>query len=229
VEVSLQRPSQLGRAPIDVAVVIDVLRATSTAAVLLSRGAKELVVLATPDELSLLPEGGGPYLYVSEMSRLAQAGERIDNSPALAATLELGARTPVLITTNGTRALDAAAAKAGEVLAASFLNVSAVAAHLAQSGAGRVALVPAGDFANDDVRAEDDRCAEALQKLLLGERPGLSALAHSCRQDPRVVRRLAKEPTFAADLELCLLPDTFPVVMHYVASRVGHGWLRKKN
>src|SRR5205823_5710625 len=105
---------------------------------------------------------------------LRAPGDRIDNSPVQAEQLVLAGRTPVLITTNGTRALDAAACAAGQVLVASFLNVSAVASYLDRRGARRVTLLPAGDFEKGESRPEDELCADALEMLLAGGRPELA-------------------------------------------------------
>jgi phosphosulfolactate phosphohydrolase-like enzyme len=196
----------------EVAVVIDVLRATSTAAVLLGRGARTLEVAAELADLALAPGA----LIISEHAEAAAHGPRIDNSPVQASALPLDEGRPlVLVTTNGTRALAAAAGAAERVFAASFLNLGATARYLVGSGAARVTLVPAGDFAAAAPHTEDERCADALAALLAGAPVDAAALAASCRDDARVLRRLAREPALAADLDLCLTVDRFPVVMAF--------------
>ncbi len=224
-QVDRHHPARLGDETLDVAVVIDVLRATSTAVVLLAKGAKGLAVVASPAGLSLLSADEGPYLYVSEFSQLAAQGDRIDNSPVQAEQLQLAGRTAVLITTNGTRALDAAASRSTQVLVASFLNVTAVARHLERIKARRVTLLPAGDFEKGETRPEDELCADALEQLLSGGRPDLKSLAEACRNHARIERRILAETGFAADLELCLSSDRYPVVPSYQSRAPGLGWL----
>ena len=61
-------PALLRDQRLDVAVVIDVLRATSTAVVLAARGVDHLVVVATGGEMNrLAPPKSGRYLVFSEI------------------------------------------------------------------------------------------------------------------------------------------------------------------
>lgn len=177
-------PAELEEA-IDTAVVIDVFRATSTASVLLGR-VPEVKFAATPDGLTGEPR----HLVFSELG-LPGA---VDNSPALAGTVALDGRLPLLVTTNGTRALARAAAVARRVLVASFLDAGAVAAHLLAAGAHHVTLVPAGDVGRGERHVEDEACAEALEALLRGEVPAWEALLARCFADPRLARRIEKLP-----------------------------------
>jgi phosphosulfolactate phosphohydrolase-like enzyme len=201
-----------------VAVVIDVLRATSTAAVLLGRGVSRLRV-ATVEEAAALPPDR--HLLVSE--RLPGG---IDNSPALAASLDLETvrgRELVLVTTNGTRALEAAAKLAPRVLAASFLNLSATAKALA--GEPAVTLVPAGDFDGQVAHLEDELCADALAAALAGTPLALGQLFERIRNEPRVLRRLQREPILQGDLELALTADLHPIAISFARDAEGLSWL----
>jgi 2-phosphosulfolactate phosphatase len=219
-------PSRLGES-LDVAVVFDVLRATSTATVLLGRGIDRLRVVATLDDLQRLPQQGHPYLLVSELKRAAELGERLDNSPTQARTVALEGRLPVLVTTNGTRALVAAAKRSRRVLLASFLNVSAVARHLRALQPERLTLVPAGDYVSGEPHTEDEECADALAALLRAEPAELAERAQRSRNDPRVQRRLAREAALASDLELCLTPDVYDVVLEFEPDDDAAGWIRR--
>lgn len=205
--------------PPGVAIVIDVLRATSTAVVLLSR-VPEVCVVAGLDAIAALPPR--PYLIVSELDGADAFGPRIDNSPVEAGRVPLDGRMPVLVTTNGTRALCAAAESAEHVVAASFLNLGAVAAAVAALAPAQVTLLPAGDFTGGVPHAEDERCADALAALLRGERPDFPSLLAAARADARIERRLAREPGLAADLDLALSVDRFGVVPRF-ERRDAHG------
>ncbi len=214
-QIERRRPGVLDDDPIDVAVVIDVLRATTTAIVALARGADAIRVVATPDALRDLPPAppGRPYVVFSELDASRGFGlECFDNSPALAEAVLLERRTAVLVTTNGTRAIAAAMERSREVLVAAFVNLSAAARHLAGAGAP-VTLLPAGDFAGADVRTEDERCADALEAMLRGSTPDLVPLLDDCRTDARVQRRLARHPELARDIDVALAVDRYPVVV----------------
>lgn len=206
----------------DAAVVIDVLRMTSTAAVLMRRPAcAEIAVAATLDDLPQLARPVSDLVIVSEVRGASGLGAWIDNSPAQAEGFAFGARTPVLVTTNGTRALLAAAAGAAQVFTASFVDLHAIARHVAAAAPRDVLIVPAGHFAGGEARVEDDLCADALAAMLAGEEPDLAAAADAIRADPRVRRRVEEEPGFAADLDLALRGD--PRAAALVFQPVGPG------
>jgi 2-phosphosulfolactate phosphatase len=214
--VDFRSPARLDDEPLDVAVVIDVLRATSTVAVLSHRGVAVVRVVATVDDLPRLPPGR--HLLFSELSSVPAGYDRLDNSPTLARDVELSGRVPVLVTTNGSRALCAAAAKAKRVVVASFLNVTAVARYLKRLGPERVTLLPAGRFDRDETRCEDETCAQFLGALLEGKAPSFEEAAHTVRADALVGRRVAKEPQLAIDLPFCLTFDGAPSVPLFSAT-----------
>jgi phosphosulfolactate phosphohydrolase-like enzyme len=215
-------PGELAGERADVAVVIDVLRMTSTASVLMSRDCDGLAVAATLDDLARLPRPLSEHVVVSELRGAMELGAWIDNSPVQATQLALEGRTPVLVTTNGTKALLAAAACADQVLLASFRDLHAVARHL--RAAEDVLIVPAGDIARGAACIEDDLCAEALASWIDGREPDLDAYTAEIRADPRVLRRVELEAGFRADLDLALAPDTNAPVLGFqrTASGVGH-------
>lgn len=210
-------PARLSDQVLEAAVVIDVLRATSTAIVLLERGAPAVRVISTPADLAGLPPADRPYLVFSELAASRDCGlDCVDNSPAAAAELDLAGRSPVLVTTNGTRAIAAAIQRASRVLIAGFVNLSSTVRTL--RGAGRVTLLPAGDFDAGEPRTEDERCADALEGMLLGASPDLAALIAACRADPRVQRRVARHPELVHDIDLALTVDRCSIA---AAARTG--------
>ena len=219
------RPSEwLASHRVHTAVVIDVIRMTSTAATLIRRPAcRELLVAAGPETLARLGLPLSDLVLISELAGLSGAGLRVDNSPAQVARLELGNRTPLLVTTNGTRALFRAAEVAERVLLASFLDVRAVAAHLTANEEPSVAILPAGDFRSGESRIEDERCAEALELLLAGREPEFAAYEAEVRSEPRVRYRIAHEPGFADDLDLSLRSDPGSPVLQFQQVDIGIG------
>jgi phosphosulfolactate phosphohydrolase-like enzyme len=219
VAVARHNPAALSDEALDVAVVIDVLRATTTAVVLLAAGVPSVRVVATADRLRDLPPAR--YLVFSELDESRAHGlECVDNSPRLAAELPLEGRLPVLVTGNGTRAIAAAIGRSRQVLIAGFVNLSSTAAYLRARG-GRVALLPAGDFERMSPRTEDERCADGLERLIAGADAGLPALLAECRADPRVVSRLASHPGLVPDVEMALSVDRHPMVAAAVSGPDG--------
>ena len=201
----------------DVAVVIDVLRATTTAAYLVER-VPEIIVLATPAELPSL--GDADRFTVFSELELPPPWHHVDNSPFAARTASWSG-TPVLVTTNGTRAIHGALGVAETVVLASFVNIGAVAAWLRARAPGRVLVVPAGYEPRKQPRHEDDACASALVDLLAGTATAdsIAAAAASCWRDTRVVRRIEDEPGLQQDVELALSVDSLRCVP--VASTAG--------
>jgi 2-phosphosulfolactate phosphatase len=117
--------------PGQVAVVIDVLRATSTIVAAFDSGAREVVpvrsVKAGRDLASKL--GRERVVLCGERGGLRIKGYELGNSPLEYTREAVAGKTVLLTTTNGTRAL-AAALRADAVAAAALTNVGAVAAWL---------------------------------------------------------------------------------------------------
>lgn len=79
-------------------VVIDVLRMTSTAAVLMRRpSCGHVAVAATLEDLPRLSLSETTWVVVSELVSPAWTGTWVDNSPAQVSTFPFGQRTPVLV------------------------------------------------------------------------------------------------------------------------------------
>jgi 2-phosphosulfolactate phosphatase len=156
-------PAETVRAP--VAVVVDVLRATSTIVQALASGYRRVLCCAEIEEARELRDRLGEGVLAGE--RLAQAipGFDLGNSPAEFA--EPRGDTVILTTTNGTRAIVAAAADAEIVLVGSLLNLAGVAAAAGEAGAD-VEVVCAG--VDGRFTLDDAYCAGRIAGLLGGER-----------------------------------------------------------
>jgi 2-phosphosulfolactate phosphatase len=156
-------PAETVRAP--VAVVVDVLRATSTIVQALASGYRRVLCCAEIEEARELRERLGEGVLAGE--RLAQAipGFDLGNSPA--EFVEPRGETVILTTTNGTRAIVAAAAGAETVLVGSLLNLAAVADAARDAGAA-VEVVCAG--VDGRFTLDDAYCAGRIAALLGGER-----------------------------------------------------------
>ena len=100
----------------DVAIVIDVLRATTMAVSLLEHGAAELLLTRTPDEAFALRERRPDVLLAGERGGLIVPGFDLGNSP-LEVSSAVAGRSVAMSTTNGTVAAHRAAASARQIAA----------------------------------------------------------------------------------------------------------------
>jgi 2-phosphosulfolactate phosphatase len=157
-------PAESGESP--VAVVVDVMRATSTIAQALASGYRRVLCCAEIEEaLEVRDSLGEPAVLGGERNAVQIEGFDAGASPR--EFLEPRAETLILSTTNGTRAILTAAARCGEVLLGSLLNLQAVGASVRERGEDATVLCAGfqGAFAIDDAY-----CAGRIVALLDGER-----------------------------------------------------------
>jgi 2-phosphosulfolactate phosphatase len=156
-------PAEVERVP--TAVVVDVLRATSTIAQALAAGYRRVLCCAEIEEARELRGRLGDAVLAGERRAAAIEGFDLGNSPR--DFVEAYAETLVLTTTNGTRAIVAAANHAETVLLGSLLNLEAVAAAAREAGTD-VEVVCAG--VDGRFTLDDAYCAGRVVDLLDGGR-----------------------------------------------------------
>jgi 2-phosphosulfolactate phosphatase len=135
----LHSPEQWRAIPADqlrgsVAVVIDVIRATSTIASALAQGAAGVQPVAAVEEAFALKAKNPEAVLAGERGGVPLEGFDLGNSPGDFTRKRINRRRVILTTTNGTQAL-AACVGARAVVAACLLNLDAVAARLQELGA----------------------------------------------------------------------------------------------
>ena len=207
-------------------IVIDALRATSVITTALAAGARGVIPVASvEDAMKLYHTLGTDYaLLCGEREGRPIPGFHLGNSPLEYDKLSVGGRMLVMTTTNGTRAL-LAAANAGVLVAGCMLNASAVAFAARDSGLD-VTLLCAGTrgrFSLDDVLAAgaiihslggvqnelDDLSQVALsiyEKHQDNPLEGLRNCAHAQYLD---------EAGYFEDVRFCMRPDGLNVVPFY--------------
>ena len=163
-------PAEAAAAP--VGIVVDVLRATSTIAQALASGFRRVLCCAEIEEARALRDELPDSLVGGEREAVRIAGFDVGASPR--EFLEPQAGTLILSTTNGTRAILAAAERCEQVLLGSLLNLTAVAAAARDAG-GDVAILCAGF--QDAFALDDAYCAGRIVELLEGERSDAAVAA----------------------------------------------------
>ena len=211
--------------PATVAIVVDVLRATSTMCQALASGYERVLCCAEIDEARALAETEGPAKLAGERRLEHIEGFDFGNSPR---ELEGAAAAPTLIltTTNGTRLLVAAAERYERVYVGSLLNLDAVAAAARESGE-EVAVLCAGVLG--ELALDDAYCAGRIAKAIAGE-PTDSAQAATLIADsfPAALDGLGASRSawnlrghgMEADIDACARESVLDVVPRYVR-RVG--------
>lgn len=147
----------------DVVLVIDTLRATTTAITYLERGADALLFTKTPEEA--LAMRGEDVILGGERGGLALAGFDLGNSPAEAITHNFSGKTVVMNTTNGTRAAHIASATGKHIFLAALTNAHAVARRAKALATEEIALVCAGT--DERISLEDVYTAGVIAEYLL--------------------------------------------------------------
>ena len=143
-----------------IAVVIDVLRASTTITHALFHGAKRVIPCGEVEEARELAQRdrAGQILLGGEREGLPIDGFQLDNNPFAYTREVVEGRSIAFTTTNGTRAL-LRAARADRVLIGSFVNLQAIVTVLA-ADTRPVHLVCAGT--RGKIAVEDSLCAGAI-------------------------------------------------------------------
>jgi len=197
-----------------VAVVIDVIRATSTIAMALAQGAAGVVPVAAVEEAFALKAKNPEAILAGERYGVPLEGFDLGNSPEDFLRKRVNNRLVILTTTNGTQAL-AASRGARAVVTASFLNLDAVVARLQELGPPWLVVCAGcnGHFGVDDAIVAG-ALAEALGQdhafvhLYRSVKKDLTAVLLGCEAGQELIKAgLAKDvPQCAEVSRLTVVP-----------------------
>jgi 2-phosphosulfolactate phosphatase len=211
-------PEETAAAP--VGIVVDVIRASSTIAQALSAGYERVVCCAEIEDARALRAELDDAVVGGERDAVRIEGFDVGASPR--EFLRPCARTLILSTTNGTRAILAAASRCDEVLIGSLLNLGAL-VNLVLARDEDVAILCAGfkgTFALDDAY-----CAGRIVERLAGDGTDAAlAAALVARAFPDALAGLNARtygpPGLEDDIAFCAQEDLIDVVPR-LAGRVG--------
>lgn len=205
-------------------VVIDVIRAFTTAAYAFGSGAEAIYLVASVDEALEFKAHDGVVLAMGEDRGRRPAGFDFSNSPVAVSQADLGGRTMVQRTSAGTQGV-VAAVDADRLWAASLVCASATAAALNRAGIGDPSYVITGCVANrPDVSGSDDRlAAELIERVRLGRDPDAAATAAALRLTDEARRTLAlgADDCDPLDIEFAARVDVFDFAMEVVRDERG--------
>jgi 2-phosphosulfolactate phosphatase len=197
-----------------VVVVVDVLRAFSTAAYAFARGACALVAAHAVEDIEPAKRQYAPAISVGALpGGRPVPGLDFGNSPAAIAALDLAGVTLIEYSAGGVRGL-ADCDRASEVLAGSLVCARATARYIEALAPSVVTFVITGLWTDRD-GDEDHACADLIEAYLLGRSPPLAAFEQRVRGSDFGRRfGLPENPHLpAADLDLCARADRFEFAM----------------
>ena len=203
-------PDEAAAAP--VAVVVDVLRATSTIPQALASGYRRVLCCAEIEEARRLRGEIEGSLVGGEREAVRIDGFDVGASPR--EFLEPRADTLILSTTNGTRTILRAAERCEVVLLGSLLNLGAVGDELRERGEDAVVVCAGfkGAFALDDAY-----CAGRIVALLEAERSDAAIAAELVARSfsdahTALLARTYGPPGLEEDILFCSRESVLPVV-----------------
>ena len=192
------------------AIVIDVYRAFTTAAVAFSRGAREIVLVAEVREALGLRSRGLGDLCIGEVDGIRPDGFDFGNSPFEMSQADVAGKTLIQSTRAGTVGV-AAARNADQIYVGSLVIAEATVKAVLRHSPDLVSIVAMG--ANAKGRTdEDEQCALYMRNLLQGRRPDHDAVRSLVMAGSTSLK--FDDPSLPhfhpKDREIALQIDTFP-------------------
>jgi 2-phosphosulfolactate phosphatase len=196
-------------------VVVDVIRAFSTAAYAFGAGAAEIFLVGTVDEALAFTADNPGSLAMGEERGLRPPGFDFPNSPAMVRDADLDGRTLVQRTSAGTQGV-VRAVDATRLWAASAVVASATARAVLAAGHGEPAYVITGRFEDrPDVGEDDVLTADLIERARVGEplRADATSAALLATDEARRTLALGAPHVDPLDIELAAAVDAFDFAM----------------
>jgi 2-phosphosulfolactate phosphatase len=192
-----------------IVLVIDVLRAFSTAAYAFSRGAKEICLVSGVDEALELKEQTPNSKVMGEVGGLPPEGFDFGNSPTRILEQDLTGITLIQRTGAGTQG--AVRSKNADImLAVSFVVAKATMEYVLRLKPDEITFVITGGADN----AEDLACAEFMQKQFLGQAVDKYDYIHRVISSRDALQHMDDHPQFPkSDLDYCTRINAFDFAM----------------
>ncbi len=213
------------------AVVIDVLRATTSIVVAFQNGCRSILPVASPEEAQRVRAAAPGAVLAGEQGGQRIPGFDLGNSPREFSRQTVGGRDVILTTSNGTRTLRAVG-EGRTVAIGAFRNRAAVGDWLVARGADALIVCSGyeGAFSLEDAvcaGAIVDRVVNVATRLSLGDgaKACLTLWERFRSELPRVLSETAWGDRllalgFGPDLALCAIVDATDVVPQMEGGRI---------
>lgn len=194
-----------------VCVVIDVLRAFTTAAFAFNAGAKEIIFVSSPEEAFKKYQQDSSLLLMGEQEGRRIEGFHFENSPCEVKNASLEGRRMVQRTSSGTQGV-VGCSHASHILVSSFVVAEATVKRILEIQPEHVSFIATGRVNGD----EDLALAEYLHGRLLGKKMDLKPYLERVCNAPSAKRMLEGDiayPNAKYDLDLAISVDYFSFAM----------------
>jgi len=192
------------------AIVIDVFRAFTTAAIAFSKGVEKIVLVAEVEEALELRNRGLGDLCMGEVAGMRPEGFDFGNSPFELSQAEVSGKTLIQSTRAGTVGVSAAQ-KADQIYVGSLVIAEATVKAILRDAPDLVSIVAMGSEGKTRTD-EDEQCALYLRNLLQGRKPDHDAVRSLILvgEESQKYGDPARPHFHAKDKELALQIDTIP-------------------
>ena len=190
-------------------VVIDVLRAFSTAAYALAAGAREILLAGTVEQAFELRKQFPDYLIMGEVDGLKLKGFDLGNSPSELKRLDLSDRGLIHRTSAGTQGI--VLSRRAEVLFAASFVVARYTARVLRYLAPRSLTFIITGYGSGGYGDEDIACADYIEAMMNGNDVDPEPFIRRVREshEGRIFADPARPEFPASDLEYCVAHDRF--------------------
>ncbi len=196
-------------------VVVDVIRAFSTAAYAFGAGAAEIFLVGTVEEALAFKTANAGSLAMGEERGMRPDGFDFPNSPAMVRDADLDGRTIVQRTSAGTQGV-VAATDATRLWAASLVVATATARAVTEAGLGAPSYVITGRFEDrPGGGADDELTADLIERARTGRPLDAAGTSRALLASEEAARTLAlgAEHVDPRDIELAASVDAFDFAM----------------
>jgi 2-phosphosulfolactate phosphatase len=194
-------------------IVIDVIRAFTSAAFCFAGGAEKIIPVGTVGEALKIKQDNPEILACGEVGGIPPQGFDFGNSPEQILNLDLGGRTIVQRTSAGTQGI-VRSANAEKMVAASYVVASATVKYVLSHKPQETTFVVTGNTFLEG-GDEDQSCAEYLEALFNGKPPDTAPFLERVRNsgDAKLFYNPARPEFPELDVAHCTEIDKFNFAM----------------
>lgn len=201
-------------------VIIDVFRAMTVEAYVISNGAKDLIPMASVEDAFRYRDEHPGTLLMGERGGAKCPGFDFGNSPSAVRDFDFTGKTVVHTTSAGTQGI-ANAKNATEIVCGSLVCAKAIAEYIRSRDPEDVSLVCMGLAGKKETR-EDTLCAEYIKALLEGGTVDLEKGVSECKEDDGAKFFRGNDEVFPeSDFWLSVEADRFDFAMRVVKGSDG--------